>query len=596
MSSAATPPFAKVLIANRGEIAVRVIQACRELGIASVAVYSAADTQALHVLLADEAYLIGTSAPADSYLQAERILETATRAGAQAIHPGYGFLAENAEFARRCRQRGIVYVGPSAEAMERIGAKISSRRLAETLGIPVVPGETAAIEDDAHAERVATRIGYPLAIKASAGGGGRGLRVVQHAGQLLSSLARAQWEGLAYFSDATVYMERYISEPRHIEVQLLADEAGTVISLGQRECSIQRFHQKLVEEAPAEIPESLGLQLDAAAIRMVQGIGYCGAGTVEFLVHGSEFYFLEMNTRLQVEHPVTEMITGIDIVQAQLRIAGGARLWFTQEQVTTRGHAIECRINAEDPARDFQPSPMRVSVFRPPSGAGIRFDSALYAGCAVPPQYDSLLAKVIAWGQDREAARCRALRALDELIIGGPPTTVPFHLATLRHPDFIRGRLSTGFIDRLDLKHLPSSTRMLPGTDARMSLEEDERAAAGPRHARRFQVRVEGKAYAVEVADVVPAHDKSGHNRRRRQAAPTSDEEVRSPMHGIVVGLPVHDGLSVAKGTVVCVIEAMKMENEVRAPHDGTVDTLIVELGDTLEAGTVLMSVVPRTA
>jgi len=586
-----SPPLPSVLIANRGEIAVRIIQACRELGIRSIAVYSEADADGLPAMLADEAFCVGPAPAAESYLNVEHILEAARLSRAAAIHPGYGFLAENSAFARACKAAGIVFVGPSPEAMDALGGKIAARKLAEAAHVPVVPGESTAIEDDAQAEAVASRVGYPLAIKASAGGGGRGLKVVQHPSELLGALARAQWEGLAYFNDATVFIERYVPEPRHVEVQILADAEGNVITLGERECSIQRFHQKLIEEAPAVIPAALRRQMLASAVDLVQGIGYTGAGTVEFLVEGDNFYFLEMNTRIQVEHPVTEMVSGIDIVQAQLRIAAGQRLWLRQDDVRIAGHAIECRINAEDPANAFHPAPSRITVFRAPTGAGVRVDSAVYPGYAVSPHYDSMIAKLIVWGDDREMARRRMLRALDEMVLGGPPSTIPFHVLALQHPDFVAAQATTNFIDRLDLGRLQGQQRMLPAVAAAAARTGEAPGNAGRlADARRFQVRVEGRPYDVEVAELLPQSAGRRQPGGRRPAA-VPDGAVTSSIHGVVIAVNVELGAKVERGMVVCTIEAMKMENEVLAPYDGFVAEVAVKVGATVDVGKVLFRI-----
>ncbi|MDB5077569.1 MAG: acetyl-CoA carboxylase, biotin carboxylase [Chloroflexi bacterium] len=594
MSRPQAAPFHKVLIANRGEIAVRVIQACRELGIQTVAVYSEADTDAMHVLLADEAYLVGPAAAAASYLNIERILEVAQESGAEAIHPGYGFLAENSAFVRACIAAGIVFIGPPPEAMEAMGGKISARQLAETLGVPVVPGESAAIENEDHAHAVANRVGYPLAIKASAGGGGRGLKVVREPGELPAALESAQREGQAYFKDATVFIERYVQEPRHVEVQILADAAGNVVSLGQRDCSVQRQHQKLIEEAPANIPAAMSQAMDAAATRLVAGIGYSGAGTLEFLVDGDDFYFLEMNTRIQVEHTVTEMVTGIDLVQAQIRVAAGEPLWLTNEDIVIQGHAIECRINAEDPAQGFRPAPAQVTAFRAPTGYGIRLDSAVYPGYTIPSHYDSMVAKLIAWAEDRDASRKRMLRALDEMILQGPPTTIPFHQLALQHPDFVAGTATTGFVSRLDMTALAGTQRALPATATIAATPNgDQSDGHGVKDLRTFQVRVEGKPYTVEVGEVVALSGKAARSNRGKRHSGATDGAVTSPMHGVVIRVPVEVGAVVERGTVVCVIEAMKMENEILAPHDGTIADIEVKAGDTVDVGASLLRVQP---
>ncbi len=448
----------KVLIANRGEIAVRVIRACRELGIRTVAVYSEADRDALHIRLADEAFCIGPPPAAESYLNIPNILSTAEITGAEAIHPGYGFLAENPHFAEICREAGIVFIGPTPEAIEAMGNKARAREIAQKAGIPVVPGSQGPVRTLEEALAVADRVGYPLLIKASAGGGGRGMRVVHSREELSRAIAMAQREAEAAFGSGEVYLEKYLEEPRHVEVQVLADTRGNVVHLGERECSIQRRHQKLLEEAPAPgLSPRLRTNLHRAAIRLAQAIRYTSAGTVEFLVDREEnFYFMEMNTRIQVEHPVTEMITGLDLVREQIRIAAGGRLSFSQREVEFRGHAIECRINAEDPAHDFRPSPGTVRAFVPPGGPGIRVDTHVYAGYTIPPYYDSLVAKVIAWGRDRAEAIARMDRALREFEIVGIRTTIPFHRLVLENAFFRRGEVYTNFVQRrMDLSALP---------------------------------------------------------------------------------------------------------------------------------------------
>jgi acetyl-CoA carboxylase, biotin carboxylase subunit len=446
-----TSLFGKVLIANRGEIAVRVIRTCRELGIATVAVYSEADRESLHVLMADEAVCIGPSAPAESYLAMDRILAAARRTGAEAVHPGYGFLAENAVFAEACAAARLVFVGPPPAAVRAMGDKVAARRTAIRLGVPVVPGTEAPVTDDAEAARVAAAVGYPVMVKAAMGGGGKGMRVVRAAGELAGALRAARNEAGGAFGDSSVYIERYVEEPRHIEIQVLADTHGTVLHLGERECSIQRRHQKLVEESPSPgVTPEMRQRMGEAARRLAAAVGYVNAGTVEFLVDRQrEFYFLEMNTRLQVEHPVTELVTGRDLVKEQLRIAAGKKLAFGQDDVTWRGWAIECRINAEDPFDNFVPSPGRVAGLRTPGGPWVRDDSGIYAGATVPRFYDTLMAKLIVWGPDREAAIARMRRALGEYRITGVRTTIPVLERIMADPEFAAGRLHTGFLERL---------------------------------------------------------------------------------------------------------------------------------------------------
>ncbi|MBI2115466.1 MAG: acetyl-CoA carboxylase biotin carboxylase subunit [candidate division NC10 bacterium] len=442
--------FSKVLIANRGEIAVRIIRACRELGIRTAAVFSQADADALHVQLADEAVCIGPPQAAQSYLKIAAIISAAEITGAEAIHPGYGFLAENPHFAEVCEGCGIRFIGPSASSIQMMGDKAAARRMAAAQGVPVLPGSQHPVRDLEEARRVARDIGYPVIIKASAGGGGKGMRVVAEPEALESSLATAAAEAAAAFGDAAVYLERYLPDPRHVEIQVLMDGQGQGIHLGERDCSIQRRHQKLLEEAPSPaLTDSLRQAMGRAALSVAQAAGYRNAGTVEFLLDElGNFYFMEMNTRIQVEHPVTEMVTGLDLVKAQLRIAAGEPLPVSQAEVRLTGHSLECRINAEDPDR-FLPSPGRLTNYRSSGGPGVRVDSHAYVGYVVPPYYDSLLGKLVVHGCDRGEAIARMQRALDETQIQGVQTTIPFHQKVLRHPDFLAGRTSTRFLERL---------------------------------------------------------------------------------------------------------------------------------------------------
>jgi len=441
--------FTKILIANRGEIAIRVIRACRELGIANVAVFSEADRSSLHVRYADEAYCVGPAPSVRSYLNMDAILEVAKRSGAEAIHPGYGFLAENAEFARRCEAAGIVFIGPPSHAIRAMGSKTSARKLATAAGVPVVPG---AIEDlsDAEVETCAREIGLPVVIKAAAGGGGKGMRVVQTDADLASAIRAARSEAQSAFGDSAIYVEKYLVAPRHVEMQILADRHGNTIYLGERECSVQRRHQKVIEEAPSPIVDPpLRRRMGEAAVRLAKAAGYVNAGTVEFLVdRDRNFYFLEVNTRLQVEHPVTEMVTGLDLVKEQIAIAAGEPLRHRQDDLVIRGAAIECRIYAEDPFQNFVPSPGRIMGLREPGGAGVRIESGVYEGYEVPVFYDPLIAKLITWGQDRLEAAQRMRRALMEYTIHGIKTTIPFHQRVMVDPEFLRGEIDTTFIDR----------------------------------------------------------------------------------------------------------------------------------------------------
>jgi acetyl-CoA carboxylase biotin carboxylase subunit len=447
----------KVLVANRGEIAVRVIRACREAGIRTVAVFSEVDGDALHVRLADEAHPIGPAPARDSYLVIDRLLDVARRTGADAVHPGYGFLSENARFAEACEAAGLRFIGPPAAAIARMGDKTAARRAAEATGIPVVPGTREPIGSDEEAERLARELGYPVLIKAAMGGGGKGMRLVERPAELSAALRLARSEATSAFGDGAVYLERAIVEPRHIEVQILADAHGHVVHLGERECSIQRRHQKLVEEAPSPaVDADLRQRMGEAACRLVASVGYRNAGTVEFLVDGDRrFYFLEVNARLQVEHPVTELVTGIDLVREQLRIAAKEPLGYGQTDVVTRGWAIECRVSAEDPRARFMPCPGRIAAWRPPAGPWVRVDAGVYGGAEVPIHYDPLMAKLIVWGRDRDEAIGRMVGALGEFGVAGVRTTIPFHLAVMRHPDFRAGRLSTAFVERAFPDGLP---------------------------------------------------------------------------------------------------------------------------------------------
>ncbi len=443
--------FKKILIANRGEIAVRIIRACRELGIPSVAVFSDVDRAALHVRKADEAYHIGPASATESYLNFSKILGVAKLSGADAIHPGYGFLSENAKFAQACVDAGIKFIGPSAASMEMMGSKTRARQHMEIAGVPFVPGTTRGVESAEQAQQVAAKIGYPIMLKAAAGGGGKGMRLVHTPEDLKSALESAQSESQRAFGDSEVYLEKAVINPRHIEMQILADEHGNTVYLGERECSIQRRHQKVLEESPSIVVDpEMRCRMGEVAVRVARAAGYTNAGTVEFLVDSQKnFYFLEMNTRLQVEHPVTELITGLDLVHLQIQIAAGRKLPFTQEEVRIRGHAIECRIYAEDPDNNYFPSPGRISLLLAPSGPGIRRDSGMYEGWTVPIEYDPLLAKVIGYGTDREQAISRLVRALNEYFVGGIKTNISLFRRILKDPDFHAGRFDTGYLDRL---------------------------------------------------------------------------------------------------------------------------------------------------
>lgn len=446
--------FDKVLIANRGEIALRILRTCEEMGIATVAVHSTIDRHALHVQLADEAVCIGEPLSSKSYLNIPNIIAAALTRNATAIHPGYGFLAENARFAEICADHKIVFIGPSPESIRSMGDKSTAKETMQRIGVPTVPGSDGLLTDEQEALRIAQEIGYPVIIKATAGGGGRGMRLVRTEDELTKSFLAAQGEAEAAFGNAGVYLEKFVEQPRHIEFQILADSYGNVIHLGERDCSIQRRHQKLLEEAPSPaLTPELREKMGGAAVRVAQCINYVGAGTVEFLLDRSgRFYFMEMNTRIQVEHPVTEMITGLDLIAEQLRIAQGERLQLTQEQVLFRGHAIECRINAEDPDHNFRPHPGRISGYLPPGGPGVRMDSHVYTDYEIPPYYDSLIGKLIVWGHDRPSAVNRMQRALRECAITGLPTTIGFHQRILETPEFLQGEVFTNFVEQVMMR------------------------------------------------------------------------------------------------------------------------------------------------
>jgi len=452
--------FEKILVANRGEIALRVMRACKELGIATVAIHSDADEDALHVKFADEAVCVGPAPAAQSYLNIQAILSTCEVTGAAALHPGYGFLAENAQFAEICEAHGITFIGPTADMMRLMGDKSQARKMMVEAGVPVIPGSEGVIGDDAEAAEIAEGIGYPVMVKASAGGGGKGMRLVRDASELDRSIQIARGEALAAFGNGDLYIEKLIVEPRHVEFQILGDRHGTVVHMGERDCSIQRRHQKLIEESPSPgVTPSLRRRMGEAATLGASRIGYVSAGTMEFLLDaGGDFYFMEMNTRIQVEHPVTELVTAIDLIKEQIRVAAGEPMSFTQDEVRLSGHAIECRINAEDPDRDFAPCPGRITDFYAPGGPGIRVDTHVYSGYSVPPHYDSMLAKLLAYGNSREEAIARMRRALEEFVVEGVATTIPFHVRMMRDNDFVSGQFDTGTLERRAAEPGPERT------------------------------------------------------------------------------------------------------------------------------------------
>ncbi len=585
----------KILIANRGEIAVRVIRAAREMGIATVAVYSELDREALHVRLADEAYALGGQTATESYLNTGAILDAIRRSGADGVHPGYGFFSENAAFARAITDMGVAFIGPPPTAIEEMGDKVSSRKAAMRGGAPIVPGTTEFAQSAAEIRAFGEASGWPIAIKAAFGGGGRGMKVVASAGQVDEAMASAQREAKNFFGRDEVYVERYLTWPRHVEVQVVGDTHGDVVWVSTRDCSAQRRHQKLIEEAPAPgLPPGVEDAMGAAAVKAAKAVGYYNAGTVEFIYQDGEFYFLEMNTRLQVEHPITEAITGIDLVEWQIRVASGERLPMTQEEVVAlrRGHAIEIRINAEDPAGGrFLPSPGRITHLAVPDGFGVRYDSGYEEGDEVSQFYDNLIGKLIVWGKDRQTAIARTIRALEEMRVGGVATTIPADLAILRHPDFVAVEHSTKWVEEvLDL----SGVTATPAAPTSADGDEPE-----PLTRRRTTVEVNGKRFDVSLwvpesagLAVAPAGVARARTPRRRIAqsagAAAGSGEVTVPMQGTIVKVLVEVGEAVEVGQGVVVLEAMKMENQIAAEKDGTVKEIKVSPGQTVGGGDVV--------
>jgi acetyl-CoA/propionyl-CoA carboxylase biotin carboxyl carrier protein len=580
----------KILIANRGEIAVRVIRTCREMGIGTVAVYSNLDRDALHVRMADEAYALGGETAADSYLNTDAILAAIEQSGADGVHPGYGFFSENTDFARAITERGVTFIGPPPEAIEVMGDKISSRVAAEKAGVAGVPGRSEPLTSPDEVVTFGDEHGWPVAIKAAYGGGGRGMKVVASAADAAEAMESAAREAQAYFGRPEIYLERYLGWPRHVEMQVLADQHGNTLWLGERDCSAQRRHQKLVEESPApDFPDDIRQAMGKAAVKVSKACGYYNAGTVEFLYQDGEFYFLEMNTRLQVEHPVTELVTGLDLVAWQIRIASGEALDFSQKDITRNGHAIEVRINAEDPSGGrFTPSPGTLTSFQQPSGPGVRLDAGYESGDTVSQYYDNLIAKLIVWAPDREAARRRMLRAIAETRITGVATTLPADVAILSHPDFAAARHSTKWVEEtLDLSDLVAET---PGAPAQPAGDEDV-----PTVERDVTAEVDGRRYSVRlwVPDLGPAIGPARPAGRPKRAASsavagTGSGQVTVPMQGTIVKVLVAVGDVVEVGQTICLLEAMKMENAVAAEKDGVIKEVRVSAGDSVGAGDVV--------
>ena len=598
--------FSKVLVANRGEIAVRVMRACKELGVRTVAVYSDADKHAGHVRYADEAYNVGPARAADSYLDHEAVIEAGEKAGADAVHPGYGFLAENAEFAAKVEASEMTWVGPSADAMERLGEKTKARALMQDADVPVVPGTTEPVESAAEVKEIADEYGYPVAIKAEGGGGGRGLKVVHDEADVEEQLETAQREGEAYFDNASVYVEKYLEAPRHIEVQILADHHANVRHLGERDCSLQRRHQKVIEEAPSPaLSDDLRERIGEAARRGVDAANYTNAGTVEFLVEDGEFYFMEVNTRIQVEHTVTEQVTGIDVVKWQLRVAAGEELDFEQDDVEIEGHSMEFRINAENAANGFAPAPGgNLETYDPPGGIGVRMDDALRQGDDLVTDYDSMIAKLIVTASDRTECLARSERALAEFDVEGFHTIIPFHRLMLTDETFRAGEHTTKYLDEeLDTARIERAVEKWGPAEAESEGDEDEEVTE-----RDFTVEVNGKRFEVSLeergAPAIPnpsgGSASAGGNTRSRPAEAESDEEkevviegdgeqIAAEMQGTILSVDVEEGDEVASGDVVCVLEAMKMENDVVAERGGTVAQVLVGEGESVDMGDVLV-------
>jgi acetyl-CoA/propionyl-CoA carboxylase biotin carboxyl carrier protein len=582
--------LSKILIANRGEIAVRVIRACQELGIRSVAVYSELDRNALHVRLADEAYALGGQTAAESYLNTDAIVAAINESGADGVHPGYGFFSENPDFNRRIRELGVAFIGPPPEAVDEMGDKVSSRKAAQRAGVAAVPGTTEFTESADEIRAFGAEFGYPLAIKAAFGGGGRGMKVVNAEAEIDSAMESARREALAYFGRNEIYVERYLTWPRHVEMQVIGDTFGNMVWVSERDCSAQRRHQKLVEESPAPaFPDATRQAMGEAAVKVALAVGYYNAGTVEFIYQDGEFFFLEMNTRLQVEHPVTEMVTGIDLVREQIRVASGEQLSLTQDGIERRGHAIEIRINAENPAGGkFLPSPGRITTLRQANGFGVRWDAGYESGDEVSQYYDNLIGKLIVWGSDRPTAIDRAVRALQEMVIEGVATTIPADIAILRHADFVAAEHSTKWVEeRLDLSGIAAPVKPAPAADG------DET----PLVERTTTVEVNGKRFSVKlwVPDAPVAVVAGGAAKRAPRKASagagagSGSGDVTVPMQGTIVKVLVEVGQAVDAGQAVVVLEAMKMENQILAEKSGKVKEIKVATGDTVGAGDIVV-------
>ncbi len=591
--------FSKVLVANRGEIAVRIVRALEEMGIASVAVYSETDREALHVARADEAYNLGDGPAADNYLNVEKILDAAKRSSAEAIHPGYGFLAENAPFAQACEDAGVVFIGPPPSAIEAMGSKTRARELMQAAGVPIVPGTTKPVATVADALKIAKKeIGFPVAVKAAGGGGGKGFRVALVEEELKAAFEGASREGEKFFSDATVYLERYLPDPRHVEVQILADRHGNVIHLGERDCSIQRRHQKVIEESPAPewvVDEALRAHIGKIGVEAARAVNYVGAGTIEGLLQDGEYFFLEMNTRVQVEHCVTEMTTGIDIVKEGIRAAAGEELAYGQEDIVLRGHSIECRINAEDASKNFAPAPGKIGAYSEPKGPGVRVDSGVGAHGEVSPMYDPMVAKLIVWDANREQATKRMLRALDEYEIEGLKTLIPFHKALLQTEQWAKGETCRDLLeDRSWLKTL-AFEKPAPRDEAAEEEAKVEQTYTVEVSGQRFDVRVVGAPFAGGGAALngsAPAAKAPKRSARSgKSLSAGGPDTLESPLQGNMWKVLVKQGDTVTEGQLLCIIEAMKMENEITAHKAGTIAELPIAEGEPIAAGAPIATI-----
>ena len=584
--------FSKVLVANRGEIAIRIMRTLEEMGIASVAVYSELDRDALHVQRADEAYLLGGPTAAESYLNVDKLMDVIARSGAEAVHPGYGFLAENAAFARRLEEAGVTFIGPPASAIEAMGSKTRARELMKAAGVPIVPGTTEPVDTLEQAMQIAKdEIGFPVAVKAAGGGGGKGFRVALTEDKLQDAFEGAAREGEKFFSDPTVYLERYLPDPRHVEVQVLADRHGNVIHLGERDCSIQRRHQKLIEESPAPVVaanEGMRDRIGKIGVDAARAVDYVGAGTIEGLYQDGEYYFLEMNTRVQVEHCVTEMTTGVDIVREGILAAAGEPLTVRQEDVELKGHAIECRINAEAAHKRFAPAPGRIGRYKEPSGPGVRVDSGVGEGGEVTPMYDPMVSKLIVWDVDREHATRRMIRALGEYQIEGLTTLIPFHTALLKTEQWANAETCRDLVEDKDwLKSTAPDAAPKPPADDDDKVEQDYTVEVS---GRRFDVKVIGPPPAMGLSNgVAPAPaaaaPKPRRGERKGAAGGGGADELVSPLQGNMWKVLVEQGQAVEEGQLICIIEAMKMENEITAHKAGVIETLSVKEGEPIQSG-----------